>query len=756
MPLGAFRINTLGKSQAVAATPDITQAVEFDGASDRLQYSGALAGSDSTNFLCSLWFYHDTADTESKGNFIIGQKSGSKILVFDGLNGAGDGKVYIYLRDSGGTTRLQIQTANEYWDGEWHHMMASWNGTTAHLYIDGVSDKVENTNSNSAIAWNFCDTWGVGGRYDGLETNESHLAEVYCTNEYLDLSSSANRDKFFDSTNRTPVSLGTDGSTPTGTQPLIYFSGEASVWNAGTNFGSTTGWSMGGSVTDSTVEPIVFSVDPRTTQSVPLLIEGDLQISTAQSQFGGSSLLFDGTDHFTIPSASNDIDWSGDFTVEYFVRFNTLPTGGVTQKLSDWRGIATGGSCANAEGQVAFADCLIIQYQGTNGVQFFIDSVDRGTGTRTLSANTWYHIAMQRSGTTIEAWLDGTRVVNYTQSPVVNYNSTVWSVNQPNFIYMNDTTFCGTGGLDGYVDEFRISNSARYTAGSSTITVPTSAFTPDGDTALLIHGDGTNGSTDITDDPPALTGLTAIDPGTIRIGSSTITTKPASDSPQLTLSFWWRQNSDGTNDHVFNMQSGTSTTTFPGGTKLLFCEIYRGRVRLGSLGYWDIQVTDTGANPESSYGNGWWDNNWHHFVYSVSASNVDTLYVDGVDRTSSIYATTPGSGDTVNWSTFNRMSLLSFWGATSDFSGGDITQVFIDNSYYDLSNATTRAKFYDSGAVDMGSDGTGTGLTQPLVFHTGDTTTFFNLGGDTSRFNYGNTTTGTADGDISASDGPQF
>ena len=252
------------------------------------------------------------------------------------------------------------------------------------------------------------------------------------------------------------------------------------------------------------------------------------------------------------------------------------------------------------------------------------------------------------------------------------------------------------------------------------------------------------------------TGLTAIDPGTIRIGSSTITTKPASDSPQLTLSFWWRQNSDGSNDHVFNIQSGTSTTSFPAGTKLLFCEIYRGRVRVGSYTYWDIQVTDTGANPESAFGNGWWDNNWHHFVYSVSASNVDTLYVDGVDRTSSIYATPPGSGDTVNWSQFNRMSLLSNWTGLSDFSGGDITQVFIDNSYYDLSNATTRAKFYDGGAVDMGSDGTGTGLSQPLIFHTGDTTTFFNLGGDTSRFNYSNTTTGTADGDISASDGPQF
>jgi len=48
------------------------------------------------------------------------------------------------------------------------------------------------------------------------------------------------------------------------------------------------------------------------------------------------------------------------------------------------------------------------------------------------------------------------------------------------------------------VDEFRISNVARYSGAS--LTVPTAAFEPDGKTQLLIHGDGTNGSTNITDD----------------------------------------------------------------------------------------------------------------------------------------------------------------------------------------------------------------------------------------------------------------
>lgn len=473
----------------------------------------------------------------------------------------------------------------------------------------------------------------------------------------------------------------------------------------------------------------------RTSDSMVITLAGNTQISTTQSQFGGSSIYMDGTgDYMDIQdNATNNLDFgTDDFTIEWWQYLTSLDRFAI-----DMRDGSNG------------AKILLYSYpsDGTaDDLYLWVNSANRITALNCISANTWQHIALVRESGTTTLYVDGSQVGS-TYSDSNNYQHT-------ELLIWENSLSIGNYSPPGYVDEFRISDVARYTGAS--FTVPTSAFTADGKTQLLIHGDGTNGTTNITDDPAAATGLAALDAGTIRIASSTITTKPASDTPQITLSFWWRQNSDGTNDHVFNIQSGTSTTSFPAGTKLLFCEIYRGRVRVGSYGYWDIQVTDTGAVFESAYGNGWWDNNWHHFVYSVNSSNVDTLYVDGVNRTSNLAGTTPGAGDTVNWSQFNRMSLLGPWSANADFSGGDITQVFLDNSYYDLSNSTTRAKFYDGGAVDMGSDGTGTGLTQPLMFHTGDTTTFFNLGGDTSRFNYGNTTTGTADGDISTSDGPQF
>jgi len=65
---------------------------------------------------------------------------------------------------------------------------------------------------------------------------------------------------------------------------------------------------------------------------------GNAQIDTAQSKFGGASGLFDGAgDYLSTPDSE---DWnfgSGDFTIDFWVRFNSLPGVGAQRCLYSQR-----------------------------------------------------------------------------------------------------------------------------------------------------------------------------------------------------------------------------------------------------------------------------------------------------------------------------------------------------------------------------------------------------------------------------------
>lgn len=174
-------------------------------------------------------------------------------------------------------------------------------------------------------------------------------------------------------------------------------------------------------------------------------ITGSAQLSTAQSVFGGASL--------SLSSSNSDIRYSnhadyqfgsGDWTVDFRVRANAVS--GV-QALYNF-GLAGGGGRSLA---IYLNGTSIVVQQSTDGST--VAATD--TFSASLSATTWYHVAIVRTGSVVKCFVDGTQVGSNVTAYTL-YNSTsslVWG------------SFQGSSFFNGYLDELRVSKGiARWTA----------------------------------------------------------------------------------------------------------------------------------------------------------------------------------------------------------------------------------------------------------------------------------------------------
>jgi hypothetical protein len=211
-------------------------------------------------------------------------------------------------------------------------------------------------------------------------------------------------------------------------------------------------------------------------------------ISTTKSRFGGASVyLGTAAGNAVTVAASSDFLFTGDFTIECWVNFDTILT-----DSQAWYGMfgmtGTGyfsmGYFGNTNQWAVMTNSSSITY----------------VGGPTATTNTWYHVALVRSGTgtgNLKMYVNG----QFTGT-AVTYTGNLGFNNQQLLIGARDATHYT---VRGYIDEFRITRAARYT---TDFTPPSAAF---GETlnelvdplfskvSLLAHMDGTNGSTTFTD-----------------------------------------------------------------------------------------------------------------------------------------------------------------------------------------------------------------------------------------------------------------
>jgi hypothetical protein len=188
---------------------------------------------------------------------------------------------------------------------------------------------------------------------------------------------------------------------------------------------------------------------------------GNAQVDTAQSKFGGASALFDGTgDYLSSPNSADFAFGSGDFTVELWARFSAQTA---HQGLISF-GWTSGG----------YGPWLLFYNQSLNQILFYSSSngtswdISSAVILNTPALNTWYHLAVAREGNSIRLFTDGVLAATVTTSATLVATGGTLNIGGDS---------AGAFSFNGHLDDIRITKGvARYTVNFT----PPSAEFPSG------------------------------------------------------------------------------------------------------------------------------------------------------------------------------------------------------------------------------------------------------------------------------------
>jgi hypothetical protein len=553
-------------------------SIHFDGTGDYLTLGGPTGDfTYSTNdFAIDLWVYPTTV-------------TGAHVII-DGRNTAA-GSTNLTLKQDGtsivydvsgspkitGTSAFTINT--------WHHVAVCRSGGTTKLFVNGSQVSTDYTTN------------------DDMEDYPTRIGVARDTSTYFT--------GYLDEIRFSKFARFTGTFTP----PTAAYTNTISKWETGVD-GNTT-LLIKSNTTDGSTTFTDSGVTGHTISAV-----GTAQHDTAQHHFGTSAILLDGnSDLLLVPSSSEfDMD-GGDFTLDCWVRFNSLTN---SQYL-----------IARHDGTTS---SFLLYKNASNKMVFQINdgTLREATGSTSVVVDTWYHVAGVREGTTTTLYLNG--VSDGTASSVGTLNTVTNKLGIGMIVNGSDTPI-NSNYVNGWLDEIRISKSARW---SGDFTPPTyeycSTFTKywpgnDGFTKLLIHSDTTDGSTTFTDSSlglhtPTAKGNAQHDTAQQKFGASSILLDGTGDyldiptsvdfdmgSGDFTLDCWmrWDGGNTSTSKYMIARHDG-STSSF-----LLY---------LNSSEKMVFQTND-GSLHEAVGSTTIVQDTWYH-VAGVKQGSDTIIYVDGV------------------------------------------------------------------------------------------------------------------------------
>lgn len=207
---------------------------------------------------------------------------------------------------------------------------------------------------------------------------------------------------------------------------------------------------------------------------------GTAQLDTAQKKFGTASLLLDGDSDYIQVADHDSFDFgAGNFTAECWIRFAAL---GNNTIFSHW---------ANG---TASSMSYYLTYFNSSGILrlgYYLGGNLDSSYSWSPSTGTWYHVALERSGTTLKVYIDGTSVISVSASTTALRDS-----EDPFRVGVFNDGSTGSPTLEwyfnGHIDDLRITKGiARY---GTNFTPPTSAHETtggDGNLPIVLDADAT-------------------------------------------------------------------------------------------------------------------------------------------------------------------------------------------------------------------------------------------------------------------------
>ena len=182
--------------------------------------------------------------------------------------------------------------------------------------------------------------------------------------------------------------------------------------------------------------------------ALTMTARGNAQIDTDQSKFGNASGLFDSNDVVDTPDLATWDFGTDDFTIDFWVRFAAINAGNYLFNMSD----------AGTSG-------VAIQFRSDPVLRVYVQNTSNDFAWAPV-INTWYHLAVTRSGSSLRSFIDGTQI-----GSTISNSSTITSTT---LLKVGNYTDGFGGGLQGWLDEVRVSRGiARWTAN---FTPPSAAY----------------------------------------------------------------------------------------------------------------------------------------------------------------------------------------------------------------------------------------------------------------------------------------